>query len=373
MPVRWRVPVGPSWSSPAICQGRVYLGDCELTKPTAREIFRCLDSTTGATLWSDSWEVDYPDWAFSAQQDCGPTATPLVADGRVYALGSSGEVRCLDAFTGALIWHRELGHDYQIAQLQTRASPVLVGGLLILNVGAKPGACVIALDAATGVERWKALDEPLAASSPIVIDFGSRRQVIVWTGASITSLASETGDVLWRTPIVSSSNDTVATPVWSGDRLLISGMMLRLATDPPGATLLWPEPRDAKRRMLSNTSTPALIGQEVYGADTHGDLVCLDALTGTQLWKDESITDHRTGASIHLTRHGDEVLLYTNLGQLIRGRLSRSGFEKMDQVQLLDPVFTFGGRQLTWSPPAFAEGCVFVRNERELICARLVP
>jgi hypothetical protein len=65
------------------------------------------------------------------------------------------------------------------------------------------------------------------------------------------------------------------------------------------------------------------------------------------------------------------VLLYTDEGNLIRAKLTPQGYEEISRVKLLEPVYGFSGRKLCWSPPAFANGHVFARNEKELVCAEL--
>lgn len=369
--VVWRAPVGPSWCSPVIAEGRVFVADAELKAPIARERIHCFDAASGKALWTYAYEVSYPEWAFDPEHANGPTATPAVVDGKVYALGGTGEAICLAAATGAVIWRHELAKEYEVGTLQCRASPLIEGDLVILHPGAKPGACMVALDRRTGREIWKALNETVSNSSPIVVSAGGKRQLIMWTGSSVVSLDPATGAVFWREPMTTSNNDGNATPVCDGDRLLISGLMMKLAADKPGASIVWPENRGVAKRVLSNTSTPLLAGELVFSATNRGDLVCLDAATGAELWKVDTVTDHKTGPSIHLTPQGDGVFLFTNLGDLIRARLTRAGYEELSRTRLIEPVYPFGGRKLTWSAPAYAGRHVFVRNEREILCASL--
>src|SRR6266545_946326 len=63
--IRWRAPVGPGWSSPVVAKGRVYLTDSHLLRPKAQERVLCFDEATGKPLWSYSYEVIYPEWAFT--------------------------------------------------------------------------------------------------------------------------------------------------------------------------------------------------------------------------------------------------------------------------------------------------------------------
>ena len=367
--IRWRAPVGPGWSSPVVVRGRVYLTDMVLAKPRAWERLQCFKESTGKPLWNRAYELAYPDWAFIPEHGGGPAATPIVEDGRVYWLGRSGQVDCLDARNGKVIWEIEL--KYEIAVLSCRGSPLIDGNLLILLAGGKPGACVIALDKRTGREVWKALDDTASNSSPLIVTAGGRRQLIVWTDNSVTSLNPMTGETYWRETMVTSSNDSIPTPVTQKNRLLISGLMFELGADQPAARILWPDTLAASKRILSNTSTPMLAGDHVYSAKSSGELVCLEANTGKQVWGTTNVTELKFGASVHLTPNGDATFLFTDEGNLILARLAPDGYHEISRVHLLAPTSDLGTRKFAWIPPVYADRCVLARNDEELVCASL--
>jgi hypothetical protein len=100
-------------------------------------------------------------------------------------------------------------------------------------------------------------------------------------------------------------------------------------------------------------------------------LICLDAATGTQLWQTDKVTDIKGGASIHLTANGDGTFLFNDRGELIRAQLTRTGYREVSRTQLIEPTYSFGGRNVVWTPPAYANRHVFARNNKEVICASL--
>jgi len=369
--VRWRTPVGPGWSSPVVARDRVYLTDMRLEKPRAWERIRCFKESTGKQLWSREYELVYPEWAFIPEHGGGPAGTPIVEEGRIYSLGRNGQVNCLDARNGKSIWEIELGRKYQILELSCRGSPLIAGNLLIVFTGAKPGGCVIGLDKQTGREVWKALDDIVSNSSPLIITGGGKRQLIVWTSQAVNSLNPATGETWWRMPMVTSGNDSIPTPVVEGNRLLISGLMLELDSDKPEAKVLWPETMAASKRLLSNTSNPVLRGDYVYSAKSSGELVCLKASSGEQVWGTTNVTEPKFGASVHLTPNGEATFLFTDEGNLIIARLTSDAYREISRAHLLKPTSVLGSRRFAWVPPAYANRCIFARNDEELICASL--
>jgi outer membrane protein assembly factor BamB len=369
--VRWRAPAGWGFSSPVVAQGRVYLADSEVVKPQAKERVRCFDAATGKTLWTHTYAVAYEDWAFDPAQEIGPVATPIVQGGKVYAVGRLGHLFCLDARTGDVLWQRDLRQEYQAAFAPGAPSPLIEGDLLIHFIGGKPGAGVIALHKDTGKEAWRALEESLTFSSPIVIFSGGKRQLIVWTQESVTSLDPAAGTVYWRQRLVTSGDYAVSTPVYHKGRLLIGGLMFQMDGEQPAARVLWPDSKAPARRIFSHTSTALFRGDHLFTAKSSGQLVCVEAATGKPVWESDQVTDLKNGASIHLTANGDSVLLYTDKGQIIRALLSAQGYKEISRAALLEPTFPFGGRKVAWSPPAYAGGRVFARSGKEIICASL--
>jgi outer membrane protein assembly factor BamB len=372
--VLWRTPVALGYSSPVIAGAGVYLSDTELKKPNVRERIHFLRADSGKELWTYSYETPAPDWFFTEEMGRGPGATPIVREGKIYALDLFGNLVCLAAKNGNLVWKKDLKQEFQAKETSLDSSPLIEGDLLILMVGGKTGAGVVALDRNTGREVWRALDESVTWSSPIVINSGDVRQLIVWTQQSVSSLNPATGKVYWREETSvggSPGNAGVATPVFQKDYLLVSGWMLRLEKDRPAARTLWPESKGVVRRILSDTSTGVLLGDYVYSAKSGGDFVCLKAATGEEIWKTSALTEAGSGASIHITEHGDTVFLFNDRGELIQARLTPAGCQEISRTKIIEPTSPFGGRKLAWPAPSFAHKNIYVRNDKELICASL--
>lgn len=367
--IQWRRPVGGGWPSPVVVQGRVFIFDVDLIKPVARERLHCFEENTGKVLWVYSYEENYGDWTYVPERGAGPTATPIVEGNRIYIVGANGNTHCLDVKTGTVLWEKNIGREYEVAEMSCRPSPLIEGSLLIVFTGAKPGASVLALDKLTGKEVWRALNDPVSNSSPIMITANGKRQLIVWSDSSLASLNPSDGRTYWREPMTTSINVSAATPVFQGNRLLVSGLMIDVSADAP--RFLWPENRAPSKRVLSNTSTGLLQGEYIYTARGLGELVCLEAATGRQIWSTNSVTGTKNGASINITPQGDGVFLFTDEGNLIRAQLSPRGYREISRSHLIDPTWPFGQTKFVYAPPAFANRHVFARSEAEVVCASL--
>ncbi len=372
--VLWRAPIAMGFSSPVISAGKVYLSDAELNKPVVRQRVHCLEADSGKVRWTYSYEYAAPDWFFMEGQARGPGATPIVRKGKVYALDLFGNLVCLDTTHGNVVWKKKLKEEFQMAGTSLDSSPLIEGDLLILMLGGKGGAGIVALDRNTGREVWRALEEAVTWSSPIVIDAGGVRQLIVWTQQSVSALNPANGKLYWREETSTGGSPGtagVSTPVFQNNYLLVSGWMFQLDKDRPAGKTLWPEGKGVSRRILSDTSTGVLLGEYVYSAKTGGEFLCLKAATGEEIWRTSTVTELVNGASIHVTMHGDSAFLFNDRGELILARLAPRGCEEISRTKLIEPTWLFGSRKLAWAAPAFAHKNVYARNDQELICVSL--
>jgi outer membrane protein assembly factor BamB len=195
--------------------------------------------------------------------------------------------------------------------------------------------------------------------------------LIVWSNVALTALEPSTGKTLWREGMTTSGNDSAATPIFRNGKLLVSGLMVVVSFDPPNGKVLWPESRAVSKRLLSNTSTAVFRGDYIYSARGLGDLVCLEAATGREVWSTNTITAQKNGASINITPQGNGYFLFTDEGNLIRAELSPGGYREISRAHLIDPTWPFAGKKFVYAPPAFANGHVFARSEGEVVCGSL--
>jgi len=376
---KWRAEVGSGYSSPSVAEGRVFVTD-RMVEPKQTERVHCFDAATGKPLWKHEYDCPYVGVGYEA----GPRAAVSVDSGRAYSLGTMGHLKCFDAATGGVHWERDLNADYQIRMpiWGISASPLVYKDLVIVQIGGADGACLVALDKHSGQERWKALDDQACYSAPIIIRQAGQPVLVVMTGENVAGLDPQTGEVHWKQPFPPKNMIIgVATPVVDGEQIFVTSfyegsLMLTVSRDKIEALEQWKRSGQDERNtdaLHSIISTPLLRGGYVYGVDSYGELRCLDARTGERVWENLTATPKARWSTIHFVEHGDQDWLFNERGELIIGRLKPSGFEELSRTTIIDPtrgqLDQRGG--VCWAHPAFANRCVYARNDKELVCVDL--
>ena len=168
-------------------------------------------------------------------------------DGKVYALGTMGDLFCLDAKKGDVLWSKNFVTDYKakVPLWGFSCHPLIDGDRLICLVGGNDGeSLAVAFHKDTGKELWRALTtlddvHGPGYAPPIIAQVGTVRQLIVWESKGIHGLDPETGKVYWSQPFEMKSGMSIATPRLYGDRLFVSAfyngpMMLQLSAGKAG-------------------------------------------------------------------------------------------------------------------------------------------
>ncbi len=378
LPARWRTSIANGYSGPTVAAGRVYVTD-RVTSPEPVERVHCVAASDGRPIWSHAYSCKYE----GVSHRNGPRAAVTLDSGRAYALGTMGHFHCLDAATGEILWKNDLRTSYRIRMPEwgMAAAPLVEAGHVIVMVGGR-NACVVAFNKVTGTERWKALDDPIGYSAPIVIDQAGRRVLIAWTGRRVVGLDPGDGAPLWEHPFAPAKMvHNIASPVFEDGHLFLSGffdgsLVLRVAPDALRAESLWQRRGPNERRTDSLhccISTAILTDRHIYGIDSYGELRCLDLATGDRVWESLDVVPKARWATAHLVRHGQKVWVFNERGELIIARLSPAGYEEISRARLIEPTTgQLNQREgVCWAPPAFAGRCVYVRNDEELVCADL--
>ncbi|MBX3442727.1 MAG: PQQ-like beta-propeller repeat protein [Planctomyces sp.] len=382
---RWRAKVAGGYSGPSIADGRVFVSDYVRTQGDAapspdrrnvlqgEERLQCFDLRTGERLWDyaypQRYEISYP---------AGPRATPTVDGDRVYMLGAEGRLTCLDVRDGTEVWNIDFKRKYNAATpiWGFCAHPLIVGDRLYVTAGGD-GTTALCLNKTNGEEIWRSLTAKDAGyCPPTMIETSGRRELLIWTPESLNGLNPEDGAVHWSVPLEPNYGMSIVAPVQSGDRVFAGGIvnvgvMLDLRAEAP-PEVLW---KSTPTVGLGPVHSPVLVvGEHLYGVDREGELMCLEAATGRRLWQTYAATtgDRRAGsATAFLTRNGDRFYIFNEQGDLIIARLTPEKYEELSRAHVLKPTHDAFGRTVVWSAPAFANRCLFVRNDEEVVCVDL--
>lgn len=379
----WRSPVGPGYGGATIAGKCVLLMD----RPDKQhERVVCVDRESGKQKWTHTYPCRYErvDYGY------GPRACVTLSDGKAFSMGTMGHVHCLDAETGKVIWTRNLRSEYEvnIPIWGMTSSPLVVDDVVIVQAAAgSEGANILAFDKTSGKEKWRALEDKAGYVSPILIKQGGTPVVVAWTGQRIAGINPSNGKVYWEIPTPPTRMPiNVPGPVLNedGTRMFLSvfydgSKMISLNPAKPEANLLWKKAgiNERKTKALHCMISPSVfIGNHVYGIDSYGQMRCLDAKTGERIWEDQKAVPMGRWATVFMVRQANtnRVWALNELGELILARLTPKGYEEISRAKVIDPLTPLRQRPggvVLWVPPAFADGCLYIRNDKELVKVRI--
>ncbi len=349
----WRHPVGLGWSSFAV------VGDWVFTQEQRgeNEAVVCYELQTGRQRWV--WN-DKARFSETLGGD-GPRATPTVAGQRVYALGATGILNCLEATTGKLVWSRNILDDADALNISwgMTGSPLVFDDKVVVNPGGGNDAGVIAYDKNNGEILWKNGDRVAAYCAPRLETIDGIRQVVTYGGEGVAGHEIETGDELWFFPWTNSDQIIAAQTI-----LLPSGLMFVSAGYGKGSALFevkhvggtWSvdeEPVEATSQFKLKFNDGVYRDGYIYGLD-EGILACHDATTLKRKWK-----RGRFGYG-QLLLVDDVLLIQAESGDVVLVEATPDAFREMTRIEALT--------DRTWNHPVLVDGLLLVRNDREAAC-----
>jgi outer membrane protein assembly factor BamB len=352
----WRRPVGAGWSGFAV------VGDYAFTQEQRddQECVTCYRLKDGEPVWTHTDKARY-----DGIGGPGPRATPAVADGRVYAVGATGILNCLDATTGEVQWSNDVQADNGAARVEhgVCASPLVDGDRVIVCPTGIGGPSLVAYHRLTGARLWQAGTERASYASPLIAEFDGVRQILLATNAGVTGHAAADGRVLWSFEWTNGERINAAQPISHAGRpngvVLATGYGAGAALFDlvhTGDTWTAEGPVWKSLNMKAKFTTPVLHEGHLYGLDD-GILSCVDTATGKRRWK-----EGRYGHG-QILLAGDRLIVQTEGGPVV---LVEPSAERLIERGRLD-----GLTDKTWNNPALAGRYLLVRNDREAVCYEL--
>jgi outer membrane protein assembly factor BamB len=350
----WRQPVGAAWSGWAIVGGRALTQE----QRGETECVTCYDAESGHLLWHHGDAAHYQTTIAGE----GPRCTPTVISNRVFTLGATGVLNCLDLITGTRIWSRNIVQDAasHIPEWGFAGSPLVYDGKVVVSAGGSAGRSLLAYRADNGELSWSSGDRHASYSSPTLATLSGIRQVLAFNSRKITAHEASSGKVLWEHSW-GVGQPQVAVPVAvAANRILFSsgygvGSELlevdAVVGDRLVVTRVW-----QSRKMKAKFSNLFTHEGFLYGLDD-GVLACLDLNDGSQKWK-EGRYGHGQGLWVR-----DLLLLMAENGELVLLRPAPAFPNELHRFKVFSSK--------TWNPIALAGDLLLVRNDQEAAALRL--
>jgi len=365
----WRQPIGLGFGSFAV------VGDFAVTQQQegALELVVCYQWRTGKPKWKHADQASFT----SSLGGDGPRATPTIDGGRVYTMGATGILNCLDGNNGSLVWQRDTLKENHARNLDwgISCSPLVVDNLVVVSAGLNdsgvktreyPHYALIAYDKLTGKPVWRAGTDEGSYCSPTLITLDGMRQIAIANGHSVTGHDPADGRILWEfpwpggMPTVSQVVALDEEHVWMSKGYGIGSGVRKITRDEAGqwtVAEVWSKPT-VMRTKFTNV---VIVGEQAYGLDD-GFLQCIDLDKPRVRWttRRHREVNYQHGQVILV---GDVLLVQSEQGDVSLVAASADRFEELCTFSPLS------GR--TWNYPVLVGNYLLTRNDREAVCYEL--
>jgi outer membrane protein assembly factor BamB len=350
----WQQPIGLGWSAFAVS------GQHAITQEQRREdeLIVCYELLTGRALWAHTNHVRFSETLGGD----GPRATPTIHEGRVYAVGATGILDCLEESTGRLIWSRDVLGENNLSNISwgKSCSPLLVNGLVVVTGGDQREKSLLAYEAATGKPAWQAGRDSASYCSPLLATVSGQEQIVMVNAHSVTGHDPRRGEILWEYPWPDKFAKATQPLVIDTNRVFIAAgygvgcVMLKIDRSAAGewsAVALW------KNRNLKPKFTNLVRrGGYVYGLDD-GVLTCVNLEQGNREWK-----EGRYGHG-QILLVDDLLLVQAESGDVALVEISPTKSQERARFPAL--------KGKTWNNPVLLHDLLLVRNDHQAACYRL--
>jgi len=350
----WQAALGEdNHGYPCVAAGRVFV----MCHADGHDVLRVLDVHTGKELWQFKYAnaMGNGHGGFSG-------ATPTYDSGRLYVLSLAGELRCLDVEKQKVIWMRDIKKELKgNSGFGFNASPLIEGNNLIVSPGGQEGAgpLLAALNKLTGATVWQSEYAGAAwSSTPVIGTLGGKRQIIAYGSESLLSVDAGSGKTLWKAPRAQET----PSPIIVGGNVFVTGCGFNYgcAMFSSDGTKLW-----ANMDMKPNIHTPVYENGYIFGVDgtNHGPqyIVCMEPKTGKLMWKGPDIELGGfvvvDGVIISCIGDKSDVLMF-----------EPNPKEYKELGRFTAPSIYCDYPSQCWTPPAVADGKLFIRRKQMLAC-----
>jgi len=355
----WKRPLGEGYSCLLFQDNVIYT----MYGRPGQEVVLAADASTGKTLWEYATAITFRSDA--PDMGNGPHASGLVAGSRLFTVGVTGRLQCLDRMTGKVLWTQMLWSDHQGSRLVYgyASSPLPYRDLLVVPVGGD-GRAMAAFRQADGSLAWIKNQAGNAYSSPVLINVDGLDQVVQLMQKSVFAVNPLNGDLQWHSSHEAGYGLNVATPVWTpGNLLFVSSAygggsrMLELRRDGNAVKVreLWHSPK----LRIHHGNAVRLGEMLIFSNGDFGPapLTGIDAKTGSIHWQDRQFPKSTLVAA------DGKILILDQDGNLALAKASLQGLQVVSKTSLLT--------NLSWTPPTLVGTTLFLRDRNTMMAVDL--
>jgi outer membrane protein assembly factor BamB len=357
----WQVDdVGDGYSTPAVVGTRIYLMS---NRGFESEFVQALSTQDGKPIWTTRvGNVGSPqDFLYAKAR-----STPTVDGDFIYALGSDGDLACLETGSGRIRWQKSIRKEFggKPGIWAYAESPLVDGDVVVVTPGGEQ-ATILALNKKTGAVIWKSAvpgGDPAGYASAITVQAGGRKQYVQFLSKGIVGVDAKTGQFLWRYKEVAKGMAQIPTPVARneyvyGGAMNVGGGLVRLKPDGGGVAA---EQVYFERGLPNGIGGAVLVDEYLYGTEDAGDrLVAVEFTTGKVKWQAESIGIGSVAYAdgnlyLHGANGGVVLVEATAEGYREKGRFAPPAQPKRNR---LGPY-----PEKAWTYPVIANGRLYIRD-----------
>ncbi|HZZ29312.1 MAG TPA: PQQ-binding-like beta-propeller repeat protein [Pirellulales bacterium] len=369
--------LGPGFAGVSLQNGRIYT----MGQRDNKETVLALDANQrGKPLWCTPIGDTAENGGYG-----GPRCTPTADGDLVYALGSHGDLDCLNAATGAIVWHKNLPLDFggrMMSGWGYSESPLIDGDQLICTPGGQD-ALLVALNKKTGAEIWRC-GIPKAAqaemtkkgndgagySSIVISHAANKKQYVQFVGRGLVGFSPD-GKYLWGYNKIANPVANISTPIVHDDNVFASAaydsgaVQLKLVATPGGGIEAQPVYEIPSRTFQNHHGGMVLVNGYLYAG--HGQKmglpICLDWKTGHVIWGGDQRGPGEGSAAVAYA-DGRLYFRYEDGTMALIGA-SPAGYKVYGTFKIP------GVEQPSWSHPVIADGKLYLREQDALLCYKL--
>jgi hypothetical protein len=361
-----REDAGRGYSSVSIVAGRLFTMGDRRDGSRESQFVIAIDLATHEEIWAARVGPPNAD---------GPRCTPTVDGPRLYAIGTDGDLVCLETATGKPVWRKNFVKDFggqMMSMWKFSESPLVDGERLICTPGGKDAA-IVALDKRSGEVLWKAALPELGPkgkdgagySSAVVARIDGVRQYVQIVGRGAVGVAADTGRFLWGYNRIANEVANIPTPIVRGNHVFVTtaynagAALLRISRKGEGFVaeeVYFIEPG----RFQNHHGGVVLAGDYLYGGSgqNSGQPTCIHWPTGEIAWKAKQ------------PFRGSAAVLYVD-GRLVF-RYDRGDVALVEatprEFRVTASFKPITGDGPAWSHPVIHQGKLYLRHGSVLAC-----